>query len=276
MSFNYSSLAKLNYLNSTDINDVKLLTYTTDRIAEQSDPQVYDFYSNADMLHAHEWTHGPIDYRINRYGFRAEDTVTDVDIAAFGCSFTFGLGLPADKLWHSFLAAKLGLNSFNFGIPGASVQTVCEIFLIVSTHINIKKAIFLLPSFARSQIVKYSDKTLYSVSLIPGHKSILAEHLGIESEIYYRGIPLEDVYKQAKNILCLVDHIAKERNIELYLSTWDFDSGQFLNQMTFNHAKLLPKWVTPPHGIDDFARDKMHPGIVHHQHWVDQIKSLII
>ena len=60
-------------------------------------------------------------YNINSQGFRSRDITTEHrGFAVFGCSFTMGLGLPYDELYHEQLAKELKLPADNFGVNGAS------------------------------------------------------------------------------------------------------------------------------------------------------------
>ena len=83
--------------------------------------QEFEYASYDDIKHADTWPHPHFGYSINRYGFRTTDTIpNEIDIAAYGCSFTYGLGLPedmnatSDVIGYSWLKASSFLNSFIF------------------------------------------------------------------------------------------------------------------------------------------------------------------
>jgi hypothetical protein len=60
-------------------------------------------------------------YNFNSQGFRSREITTEHrGFAVFGCSFTMGLGLPYDELYHEQLAKELKLPADNFGVLGAS------------------------------------------------------------------------------------------------------------------------------------------------------------
>ena len=60
-------------------------------------------------------------YNFNSQGFRSREITTEHrGFAVFGCSFTMGLGLPYDELYHEQLAKELKLPADNFGVNGAS------------------------------------------------------------------------------------------------------------------------------------------------------------
>ena len=80
---------------------------------------------NHEMLVKHHWAGDivlpSISYTFNTDGFRSREiTVNDPGIAVFGCSYTTGVGLPWDKLYHYYIGQELNLPVDNFGVAGAS------------------------------------------------------------------------------------------------------------------------------------------------------------
>ena len=61
------------------------------------------------------------------------------------------------------------------------------------------------------------------------------------------------------------------------MSTWDSLTYEVLSQLKFTHCTVLPLWcsLSQEQAETDLARDKKHPGPIHHQQWVDKIKHLI-
>lgn len=273
------SFAKLNLLDSSDITDVhhysKLESKQLGNVG--SDIAVYDFYSIDDLKYADQWPHEQFDYRINNHGFRYNETPPAVDIAVFGCSFTFGTGLPAHMLWHNILADSRNETCLNFGIPGASIKSITDVFCIVSKHIKIKKAIFLLPSNSRIQIAKThpSEEKVDYLSAIPGHDSKLCAYYNLDTNGLYKYLPDEETMKVAKDQVYLTEYLAKNRGIDLYYSSWDPTTYELLSKMDLKHSTLLPPWWTPVELVEDKARDNYHPGPGHHKYWFNDIKELI-
>ena len=228
--------ARLNLLNSSSIDDV--LRYTTASANLSNLPKdeisVIDYFTIAEMTHAEKWN-VPFNYQIHHLGFRFNELPKEVDIAVFGCSFTFGVGLPSHMLWHSVLAKELGCTTVNFGLPGASIKTAIDLFLIASKHINIKKAIFLLPSATRMQIAKKHptlDET-HLLSIIAGYDSKMSEYYQMSDSAIYRAIPDEEQYKIVKEAIYLSEYVAKDRQIDVYYSSWEAETYQFLKNMKY-------------------------------------------
>jgi len=264
-----------NLLDSQDFNDVVPYTKVEHKMLTV-DAYTTDFASINDMKYAELWQGEQFNYSYNRYGFRHIDSIPEsVDVGAFGCSFTAGLGLPEHMLWHKLLST----NSYNFGVSGASAKSVFDLFLITSNHVKIKNAVFLLPSLDRVQIAATNPllSRISYLSVLPTLKSELAFIHGVDSELVYKVLPEEELIKTFRNDAYLVDHIAKERGINLYMSTWDSLTYEILTQLKFKHCIVLPAWISESQeqADTDLARDRMHPGPIHHQQWVNKIKHFI-
>lgn len=266
---------KLNLLKSKSLSDITAFgPFKTEAISHVS-----DFFGIDDNTYAHLWPHAPFNYAINANGYRGAEFPNETDIAAFGCSFTFGSGLPEHMLWNKVLSDELGKTSVNFGVPSASIETITDIFLIASTHIKMKSAIFLFPHHTRMQIAMKHPVTarIDYLNTDVSCTSVINRAYGLEPEYLYRGIPEEEMYKSCKNKIYLLEHIAKERGIDVYVSSWSADTYELLKELELESATLLPEWASPSMEFadNDKARDNKHPGPKHHVLWVDKIKSYI-
>jgi hypothetical protein len=269
----------VNLLDSESLDDVTGYT-KTEHVTWTDEPYRIDFASRGEIEHASTWQGPNFDYYFNKFGFRFPDKIPDnIDIGAFGCSFTAGLGLPEDYLWHNLVASELQLTSLNFGVSGASVKSIAELFLITSKHIQMKHAVFLLPSYNRMQIgIKHMKKDMLThLSLIPGLKSELSFSYGVDVEMLYKHIPDDDQIKTFKNDMYLLDYVAKNRNIKVYFSSWDGVTYNLLNQLNLKNSTILPLWSSKSkeQAESDLARDKKHPGPIHHTQWANVVREFI-
>jgi|688.fasta_scaffold37820_9 hypothetical protein len=272
------SLTKLNTLMSDNINDLKKFSIVTTRkdLFIENDINVH-YFSPLDYTHRDTWKYEDFSYDITNLGFRDNSTIpSDIDIAAFGCSFTFGQGLPKNVLWHNLLGDWLQLSTYNFGQPAASVKTTLDIFSVMCNHTKIKHAIFLLPPFFRLQIAskhKYSDN-IELIPIIPNYASNLENSYMLDASAIYKSLPDEELCKNFKDNVYLMEYIAKKNNIKIYYSSWDNSTYEILLQMKFKNAIVLPRWIdytNPP----DLARDMLHPGPSNHNKWAEEIKPYI-
>jgi hypothetical protein len=265
-----NSFAKLNLLNSRLFDDIRRFVGEIDYVA--------DFFGNDDSRNSDKWDHPHFNYVINSYGFRGDAIPTKSDLAAFGCSFTFGSGLPEHMLWHNMLSKKLNTSCINFGQPSCSIESIVDIFLIASKHVTIKKAIFLLPNIDRLQIAKkLPDSNLVKYfNIMSSYSSVSNEFYEIYSDQIYRALPEEEIYKICKNQLYLLDYIAKERGIQVYISSWEPKTYNFIKQLNLESI-ILPLWESPSleFAKSDLARDLKHPGYKHHELFANKIIDYI-
>ena len=282
--YELKKFAKLNFLTSTNQEDIKKLTLCTTRLDLRIDgPITVNTFSPMEKKNKSLWPHNDFNYQISSLGFRASTYLKDSDIGAFGCSFTFGQGLPDDSLWPSLLSKSNGMTSYNFGQPATSIKSICDLFSIVTNVVQIKHAVFLLPPYQRLQISAKNKQTrnIDLISLIPNYTSTLASNYDLDGREIYKSLPDEELLKIFKDSVYLIEFIAETKGIKTYYSSWDQETYKVLTYMN-NKLMLLPEWtskVTHDGVVEyidkDLARDMHHPGIKHHTHWVRQIKDFI-
>ena len=275
----YNSLAKLNVLDSESLNDVK---YYMSRALLPNKNQVgiveYPYFGLGEEENLDKWKYPHFTYKINEYGFRIEDMQYKSDIGAFGCSYTFGQGLPLEMLWVTLLGQKLNQTIQNFGMPGASLMTVLDIFSIVTKHISIDKAVILLPAMSRIQVAKFNNKNeLGLLNCIPGASGLHNQTFGLDEENLYKHLPEDEIVKQTKNAIYQAEYIAKQRNIEIFVSSWDNKTYSLLQKMRLSSMQLITQWsqsygwTIQQEPINDKARDNRHPGPKHHSNFAEII-----
>lgn len=272
--------AQFNLLDSKSIDDVRRYTTASANLSNlpRNEITYIDYFTTNEIKYADQWHDKHFQYEIHDTGFRFTELPKEVDIAVFGCSFTFGIGLPKELLWHSLLADKLKTSCINFGLPGSSILTTSDLFLIVSKHIKINKAIFLLPSHNRLQIAKQHptvDEVNY-ISIIATHNSSMCQFYDINDEGIFRVLPEDELLKQCRNSIYTADYIAKTRNVQTYYSSWDAVTYEFLQNMNLN-GTILPNWASESgeQAERDLARDRMHPGPEHHIMFAEKIYEYI-
>jgi hypothetical protein len=275
-----TDILSYNLLNSSDITDIRSFSPLVDQYSLTNNPIVVEYQSPGEMWYQDKWPYPSFNYSIHQHGYRFENIPNEVDIAAFGCSFTFGQGLSSDMIWHHQLANSLGKTVINFGLPGLSIESVIDLFLIASKHINIKHAIFLLPTYTRKQIAKINPKTnkVQHVPILPNlPESALAKYYCIDVDAVYRALPDEELLKIAKNKIYLAEYIGKLRGVTTCFSSWDPDAYDMLHHMSLKDSVLLPRWQSANYDqlTNDLARDGKHPGPEHHRDWASHIIDYI-
>jgi hypothetical protein len=66
---------------------------------------------------------GAITYRLNSYGFRADEFNGNPCLVALGCSYTVGIGLPDEVTWARQTASALNLQCANLAWGGYSTDS---------------------------------------------------------------------------------------------------------------------------------------------------------
>jgi hypothetical protein len=95
-----------------------------------------------------------IRYNTNSLGYRTKE-LTDIDqnnfFIAYGCSFTFGIGLAEDEIWTSVVANELGIECLNLGMGAASMDFIYlnTLVYLKNTHVRPKFVIIQCPEVSR-------------------------------------------------------------------------------------------------------------------------------
>ena len=74
----------------------------------------------------------------------------------------------------------------------------------------------------------------------------------------------------------MLDHIAQQRGIKLYISAWEQETYDLLKMLNLKSI-ILPQWISTSleFAKSDLARDNKHPGPEHHKLFVDRIFNSI-
>lgn len=278
-----SLFAKENFLRSKSITDVKRLSLCTTRpdLLIQDVTEI-KWFSPREYQNRENWKYQDFNYVISPLGLRGQALPESIDIAAFGCSFTFGQGLATEMLWHTLLADSLKLTSYNFGVSAANIKSICDMFSILVNHVRIKHAVFLLPPYHRLQIAAKNKEngSVELLPLIPNYSSNLESNFDLDAKVLYGSLPDQELLKIFKDQLYLIELIGKMNDVKIYVSSWDKETYNFLTEMDLS-STLLPEWNSewhPDHDEDltvDKARDDFHPGPLHHIKWSNKIKEFI-
>ena len=177
------------------------------------------------------WT-DPILYETNSYGFRTKEFEECRDSIIFlGCSSTFGIGLPSDRIWCHHVAKKLGLPYFNLSVAAGSLDSA---FRVLSEWMPVikSKIVFLQIPQPRREIVCPEENLILRV--MPANKRVKNFHIMLNDADY--GL------NRKKNLLSI------EKICESYDSKFvSLERSNFIGKM--------------------WARDKLHFGYDCHEHF---------
>jgi len=127
------------------------------------------------------WT-DPIFYETNSYGFRSKEFEECRDSIIFlGCSHTFGIGLPADRIWCHLVAKELRLPYFNLSVAAGSLDTA---FRVLSEWMPVikSKVVFLQIPQPRREVVCPEERLILRV--MPANKHVEHFHVMLNDTDY--------------------------------------------------------------------------------------------
>ena len=214
--------------------------YLSDREQEQSDPDYKDF-----------------SYHINDIGFRGHypDPNNERTMGFFGCSMTFGVGLPDEDIFPRKIAYSNNSECLNLGVGGASCRRVAMIFGAAARVWKMHTAVVTLPSWYR---MLYVDERGHMKNIHMHGMDITDEPAQIVSRVsndYWLAFETQDCINT-------IIQTAKAYHIRLILTSWDSNVRELIKRITDYEPPAFKLWDTtkfPEPG--DYARDRAHPGV---------------
>lgn len=222
-----------------------------------------------------------VQYEINEFGFRGKLDLTSKKpkLAVFGCSFSFGVGMPEDQIFAKRLATYYDYSLFNFGVPGGSLNRAVRYYSLISKFLKFDYVLFLVPHSGRFEVpfIQRDEKIKVTISnVIPNwipedhkEKSIAAKIYSALGQDYFN-------FDTIKNI----DHavtIARSQQSKIFFSSWDPKTYDLLYNYFGKDSPHLIPWfeMVEKRGSNDFARDGMHPGYRSHSSFFNRIVDKI-
>lgn len=214
-----------------------------------------------------------VSYNISDLGFRLENPLDFISkgVGVFGCSITYGIGVPAEQTFCGQLQQSIALPVYNFGIPGGSIQKITKAFIALNNKFKLKTAIFLLPSMHRFEYIGVEEfNELFSESYVPNFNPINPNRKAVYDLAYTNYGDLH-FFNEAIKDITLIKANAKVHGTEVHFLTWDIKlrnlaSDYQINDLTKYRIVEFPELKEKVLGIDvkDFARDGLHPGVRSH------------
>jgi len=213
------------------------------------------------------------DYTNNSWGFRCNHTALPVDIMAFGCSITYGVGVPQNRTWASVLAQRLGATVANYGIPGLSTRECSHMFTQLTRFIQPKTAVFLLPEYTRAHLSCVVDDRVEYFTAFDNYLQNRIKrrwpHRHTVCENYYN-LPMTHHIDQFLMDIHNICTVAEARGINVVMASWAVNSNSILQTQQFDAYGTVCKTI-PFIVKDQNGRDRSHPGVVYHQQLAQSI-----
>ena len=239
------------YLSSKDI---KPLTYPP----EWGEPDVQKYFEPYNK------------YTLNSYLYRSPEFKSGVDLICSGCSQTYGIGVPDDGTWPSFVAKDLNASYVNLSAPGASIEwIVFSILKYIHTFGRPKKGILIFfPDMLRGEVAVNGTTTCSkewgtpdfvqsawndearTVGVI-SHQSVfgysIPKLLKKPYEIEYT-ISKEEAFRKSLRAIQTLEMYCKETEIPLLWGSWGTD----VNYLGEHHPELFENYIDLQ-GMRDWA-----------------------
>jgi len=179
-----------------------------------------------------------VTYDINSHGFRCPQfqtiDYTKQQILVVGCSFSFGIGLNQNHLWHDYLNNGFpDAQIWNLGTPGYSNDSITR--LVYRAAPVIRPSIIII-QWSHLNRREYITKTNKIQHILPIHPRFHTDASEAYKGFFGMHNKFNDQYCFDKN-LAFMSMMAKAHNI---IFLWD----------TINNFPMI-----------DYARDDEHPGI---------------
>jgi len=227
-----------------------------------------------------------VEYHINSLGYRDEKIIDEMtnSMGVWGCSYTFGVGVPNKDIYSTILSDKIKTPIYNFGIPGAGIQKISKSFVINNNFFKFKTAFFVLPSLYRFEYISYncydtskevSTDTVNSFDFIPNWFPSHNKELTKKAKMFYELYDDATFQMELVRNLEFIKQNAELNGTEVYFSTWCDTTYHFLvkcgtiNIKNVKFIENMEMFMGKP--VNDFARDGLHPGIRSHQETANEL-----
>jgi hypothetical protein len=215
--------------------------------------EVLDFYQKENTSRD-KWN-----YKINQYGYRDSEWDFNKTIAFFGCSFTFGIGV--EHAYPFIIQQQLGKVIPNLGVPAGSAVNILKVFSAFSRLHPMTAAVISLPHISRFYQPTLEKSGWRSENLLPGFHDSKADRLFFKSWINNGDI------SYAVDYIDWAEDIAKQKEIEIFWTSWDINTRNFLKEAKLKNVFDWPQLVCD-------ARDNSHPGQSTHYQMANRCLSL--
>ena len=181
----------------------------------------------------------------NSLGFRGPEPTANTELLAFGCSQTYGVGVPESGTWVSLLANRLGYTYANYAWSGWGTQAFVDALRFHIERYGTPKAVcILMPDFGRIEtvddgkniIVEGREKSTTrgagpaSIRSLPFDRP-LVQYSKSPHQLEDILIPEYYIYRFNNELLSLID-ICKYNNIDFYWTSWDVYVLNFYKTMS--------------------------------------------
>lgn len=195
-------------------------------------------------------------YRLNLEGFRCENFTNDPGIVFFGCSHTYGIGIPDTSSWPQLVANHFGLKCWNLSHPGQSLslQALYATTFLAEDIKNIK-AVVVMETPDRFEYPFRSTNNRFGFWSLASYTETKYRPSRLLGELY-DGLPIRALFDGIKDRY-IIKSVATDLGVPHVYQNVD----QVCSRLPAKDA--------------DLARDLLHMGIRSQLHIADQYIKLL-
>ena len=264
--------------NKTDPGDVYGVRYLDDQ--EEAESLAAISKSTTDLKEE------DVFYNIDRFGLRHTGTnilEDQVDTLVFGCSFTYGIGIPLEKTWTYSTNTRIPENRYiNLAVPGSSISKITRLLYSIAEYKKPKRIIILLPDYNREEIITEKDSNasrkvrnnFETINFVPRY---LPENQEVLYYIkrYMNTLTTENNKVGTYKNLQIIKLLTTQLNIDLYITSWCPWTYSTLEKV-FDSSQIAPYFEFKNDDKDIlYARDGGHPGLKDNQEFADKLLKFI-
>jgi len=233
----------------------------------------FDFAEEWKLLPEVEGYQHDFRYNNNEFGFRGPGPWPTVDTNYYGCSITYGQGVPWEAVYTNKVDQHFGWTSNNFGISGLGIQEMTNLFLVTSKLTNAKRAVFLFPNLRRyTMAFQQGDEISYS-NLNDNIPDRDQDPIRWDLSELYHKLPEAHFMDNFKNCVATILYVARLKGMKVYFSSW---LEEFIIFLLKEWTKLYDyAAVSNRMDICHKGRDKSHPGILTHDKFARDLIEVI-
>jgi hypothetical protein len=214
-----------------------------------------------------------VSYYASTLGYRINRPLDEIKegVGAFGCSFTYGVGMPYERTYSTLLGEKLNEPVFNFGIPGAGIQKITRAFCSINSFYRLKTAIFVFSGLHRYEFVgENKNKEPYAESYIPAWPPNQNQE---RYNLIYEHFDDTTFFNEFMKNLAIIKYNAEKYGTKVLFTSWCHYLPRLAKKYGVKDIEQNP--ILFLEKTENLARDGMHPGFGTHIATAEQLYNLL-
>ena len=209
------------------------------------------------MLSKYLDPNNPLTYSYNSMGYRTQEFSFFKEnefILVMGCSYTEGIGLHEEDIWHSYVSKEFNLPIMNLGLGGCGPDTIMlnSIQYIKNNYLKPKMVIIQWPGEFRKYFFHRPNRIWCHVPGSLPDSTHPGDEIKYDSEWYHNRYLTYPAQQQHNNYINVINTklLWESQNVPYLVWAWKDDQ--------YNSYDHVITFTTDDHS--EKARDMKHPG----------------